>query len=53
MQPDQLEPFFARYAEVVKGGATALKKRDRSGRKKATKAKKKGKGGGGTNGDKK
>ncbi|KAL8876226.1 MAG: hypothetical protein Q9198_005542 [Flavoplaca austrocitrina] len=53
VQPDQLEPFFTRYAEVMKGGATALKKRDRSGRKKATKAKKKGKGGGGTNGDKK
>ncbi|KAL8893100.1 MAG: hypothetical protein Q9215_000105 [Flavoplaca cf. flavocitrina] len=53
VQPDQLEPFFTRYAEVMKGGATALKKRDRSGRKKATKAKKKGKGSGVTNGDKK
>lgn len=54
VQPDQLEGFFTKYAEVVKGGATALKKRDRSGRKKATKAKKKGKaGGGGTEADKK
>ncbi|KAI4285797.1 MAG: hypothetical protein L6R38_000350 [Xanthoria sp. 2 TBL-2021] len=53
VQPDQLEGFFIKYAEVIKGGATALKKRDRSGRKKATKAKKKGKGGGGTDGDKK
>ncbi|KAL8760426.1 MAG: hypothetical protein Q9199_000050 [Rusavskia elegans] len=51
VQPDQLEGFFIKYAEVIKGGATALKKRDRSGRKKATKAKKKGKGGGGTDGD--
>ncbi|KAL8735528.1 MAG: hypothetical protein Q9166_000696 [cf. Caloplaca sp. 2 TL-2023] len=47
VQPDELEGFFTRYAEVMKGGMTALKKRDRSGRKKATKAKKKGKGGGG------
>ncbi|CAL8577746.1 hypothetical protein XPA_003564 [Xanthoria parietina] len=54
VQPDQLEGFFTKYAEIVKGGATALKKRDRSGRKKATKAKKKGKaGGGGTEADKK
>ncbi|KAL8658910.1 MAG: hypothetical protein Q9226_000701 [Calogaya cf. arnoldii] len=53
VQPDQLEGFFMKYADVVKGGATALKKRDRSGRKKATKAKKKGKGGGAADGEKK
>ncbi|KAI4137548.1 MAG: hypothetical protein L6R39_007219, partial [Caloplaca ligustica] len=48
VQPDELEGFFTKYAEVMKAGTTALKKRDRSGRKKATKAKKKekiGKGG--------
>ncbi|KAL8901147.1 MAG: hypothetical protein Q9207_005350 [Kuettlingeria erythrocarpa] len=48
VQPDQLEGFFTRYAEVVRAGTTRLKKRDRSGRKKATKAKKKGKGAAGT-----
>ncbi|KAL8854012.1 MAG: hypothetical protein Q9221_001135 [Calogaya cf. arnoldii] len=53
VQPDQLEGFFMKYADVVKGGATALKKRDRSGRKKATKAKKKGKGGGAADVEKK
>ncbi|KAI4244914.1 MAG: hypothetical protein L6R40_002820 [Gallowayella cf. fulva] len=53
VQPDELEGFFTRYAEVMKGGTTALKKRDRSGRKKATKAKKKGKGGGAGEGEKK
>ncbi|KAL8804719.1 MAG: hypothetical protein Q9182_002411 [Xanthomendoza sp. 2 TL-2023] len=46
VQPDELEGFFTKYTEVMKGGTTGLKKRDRSGRKKATKAKKKGKGGG-------
>ncbi|KAL9000880.1 MAG: hypothetical protein Q9169_000635 [Polycauliona sp. 2 TL-2023] len=46
VQPDQLEPFFIKYAEILKSGAAALKKRDRSGRKKATKAKKKGRSGG-------
>lgn len=51
MQPEELEGFFTRYAEVMKAGTTALKKRDRSGRKKATKAKKKGKGGGGGTGE--
>ncbi|KAL8862523.1 MAG: hypothetical protein Q9178_001021 [Gyalolechia marmorata] len=45
VQPDGLEGFFTKYAEVMRGGTTALKKRDRSGRKKATKAKKKGKAG--------
>ncbi|KAL8760765.1 MAG: hypothetical protein Q9184_003073 [Pyrenodesmia sp. 2 TL-2023] len=48
VQPDQLEGFFTRYAEVMRAGTTGLKKRDRSGRKKATKAKKKGKGAAGT-----
>ncbi|KZF21865.1 signal recognition particle, SRP9/SRP14 subunit [Xylona heveae TC161] len=39
VEPDSLDAFFTRYAEVCKGGMQALKKRDRSGRKKA-KAKK-------------
>ncbi|KAL8818586.1 MAG: hypothetical protein Q9223_002811 [Gallowayella weberi] len=51
VQPDELEGFFTKYTEVMKGGTTGLKKRDRSGRKKATKAKKKGKGGGGVAGE--
>ncbi|KAL9018569.1 MAG: hypothetical protein Q9185_004171 [Variospora sp. 1 TL-2023] len=46
VRPDELDAFFARYAEVIRAGTTALKKRDRSGRKKATKAKRKGKGAG-------
>ena len=37
----QLEGFFKRYAEVWKAGMSALKKRDRSGRKAKGKAKKK------------
>lgn len=37
--PEDLEGFFARYAEVCKGGMTGLKKRDRK------KGKAKGKGG--------
>ncbi|KAL8950234.1 MAG: hypothetical protein Q9222_003723 [Ikaeria aurantiellina] len=45
VQPDELEGFFTRYAEIMKAGTPMLKKRDRSGRKKA-KAKKKQKGGG-------
>jgi len=49
VEPDALEAFFVRYAEVCKAGMGALKKRDRSGRKKA-KAKKKKAGG---EGDKK
>jgi signal recognition particle subunit SRP14 len=49
VEPDALEAFFIRYAEVCKAGMGALKKRDRSGRKKA-KAKKKKAGG---EGDKK
>ena len=39
IQPEQLEGFFTRYAETCKAGMQGLKKRDRSGRKKA-KAKK-------------
>ncbi|KAI9845400.1 MAG: hypothetical protein M1837_004878 [Sclerophora amabilis] len=46
VMPDDLEPFFTRYAEVCKVGMQALKKRDRSGRKKAGKKAKKRKGGG-------
>ncbi|MCJ1282796.1 hypothetical protein MMC26_002122 [Xylographa opegraphella] len=44
VQPDALEAFFIRYAEVWKSGMHGLRKRDRSGRKKA-KAKKKKVGG--------
>ncbi|KAF7549798.1 hypothetical protein G7046_g8230 [Stylonectria norvegica] len=39
VQPDDLETFYARYAEICKAGMTALKPRDRS--KKKAKAKKK------------
>ncbi|KAH6890978.1 signal recognition particle, SRP9/SRP14 subunit [Thelonectria olida] len=39
VQPDHLEGFYARYADVCKAGMTALKPRDRS--KKKAKAKKK------------
>ena len=31
--PDDLEAFYARYAEVCKGGMTGLKKRDRKQKK--------------------
>ncbi|KAL3488515.1 signal recognition particle 14kD protein-domain-containing protein [Aspergillus germanicus] len=41
VQPEELETFYARYAEVCKAGMTGLKKRDRK-QKKA-----KGKGGAG------
>lgn len=40
VQPDQLDSFFARYAEICKGGMSALKKRDRSKAKEKLKAKK-------------
>ncbi|KAL6721294.1 hypothetical protein ACLMJK_000396 [Lecanora helva] len=44
VQPDELEKFFVRYAEIWKTGMSGLKKRDRSGRKaKAKKTKKKAK----------
>lgn len=39
VQPDELEKFFVRYAEVMKSGMSNLKKRDRSGRKKKEKEK--------------
>lgn len=42
MEPDTLDGFYARYAEVCKSGMQALKKRDRSGRKKAKAKKRKG-----------
>jgi len=44
VQPDAIEPFFARYAEVCKGGMQSLKKRDRSKRKKDKGKKKKSTG---------
>jgi len=37
VQPDDIEAFFARYAEVCKAGMQSLKKRDRSKRKKTKK----------------
>ncbi|KAL8827008.1 MAG: hypothetical protein Q9170_007182 [Blastenia crenularia] len=45
VQPDELDGFFTKYAEIMKAGTTALKKRDRSGRKKAKAKKKQLKGG--------
>ena len=42
VQPDELEAFFTRYAEVCKAGMQSLRKRDRSKRKKVGKGKKKG-----------
>ncbi|KAL3468488.1 signal recognition particle, SRP9/SRP14 subunit [Aspergillus heterothallicus] len=33
VQPDELETFYARYAEVCKAGMTGLKKRDRKQKK--------------------
>ncbi|MCJ1392401.1 hypothetical protein MMC18_005268 [Xylographa bjoerkii] len=44
VQPEALETFYIRYAEVWKSGMHGLRKRDRSGRKKA-KAKKRKFGG--------
>src|SRR5438874_2180814 len=41
VEPDALEGFFMRYAEICKLGMSGLKKRDRSKGKKKTKAKKK------------
>ena len=40
VQRNELENFYLRYSEICKAGMQGLKKRDRSGRKKATKAKK-------------
>lgn len=39
VKPDELDGFYARYADICKAGMTALKPRDRS--KKKAKAKKK------------
>jgi len=41
VDPDALESFFAKYAEVCKLGMSGLKKRDRSKQKEKLKAKKK------------
>lgn len=41
VQPDALEAFYARYADVCKAGMTALKPRDRSKNKAKLKKKKK------------
>ena len=41
VQPDDIETFFARYAEVCKAGMQSLRKRDRSKRKKDKGKKKK------------
>lgn len=41
VNPNDLEAFYTRYAEVCKQGMQALKKRDRSKRKKQKQAKKK------------
>ena len=41
VEPDALEGFYARYAEVCKTGMQGLRKRDRSGRKKAKARKRK------------
>jgi len=41
VQPDDLEAFYTRYAEVCKAGMQSLKKRDRSKRKKDKSKKKK------------
>ena len=40
MRPNELEAFFARYAEVCKAGMGALKKRDRSKKKRKEKKRK-------------
>ena len=57
VQPDEIEGFFTRYADVCKAGMSGLKKRDRTKRKKdRAKKKKTGAGagaGGGGEGDKK
>lgn len=39
VQPDELESFFTRYADVCKAGFQSLKKRDRRNRKKDKKKK--------------
>ena len=47
VQPEEIEGFYARYAEVCKGGMQGLKKRDRSKRRKKAKGGGGGKGGAG------
>ena len=42
VQPDDIDAFFVRYADVCKAGMQSLKKRDRSKRKKDKGKKKKG-----------
>jgi signal recognition particle subunit SRP14 len=44
VQPDDIESFYAKYAEVCKAGMQSLKKRDRSKRKKDKSKKKKAAG---------
>ncbi|KAK3301499.1 signal recognition particle 14kD protein-domain-containing protein [Chaetomium fimeti] len=46
VEPDALEGFYARYAEVCKAGMTALKPRDRTKRKAKAKKRKGGAGAG-------
>jgi len=46
VQPDQLEGFFLRYAEICKGGMSGLKKRDRSKNKAKARKRKGGAGDG-------
>jgi len=40
VRPEELDVFFARYADVCKAGMGALKKRDRKKRKKGKKGEK-------------
>jgi signal recognition particle subunit SRP14 len=42
VQPDELDAFYARYAEVCKAGMAALKPRDRTKRKAKAKKRKGG-----------
>ena len=51
VQPEQLEAFYARYAETCKSGMTGLKKRDRSGQKAKARAKARKKKGAGKEDD--
>lgn len=46
VQPDEVEGFYARYAEVCKAGMSALKPRDRTKRKAKAKKRKVTVGGG-------
>jgi signal recognition particle subunit SRP14 len=50
VQAEDLDTFYARYAEICKTGMAALKPRDRSRKKEKAKARKKkgGAAGGGT-----